>query len=227
VISALILIVTSSLLAMIAARQLMAGSHLSSNPMQAMMRRMMRGLVPPPGISPEALPDPESEGAALMVRYCVQCHDMPSPRYKTAGQWPVVYERMLQRMEMMSGGMMGGGMMGGGMMMGMDIEAPSAKESRQLLAYLQAQGMREAHPSELEAGPPDEVRAYREVCTRCHVLPSPSLHKPGEWAGVVARMEINMRLMNRPAVESIQREAIVRFLDAASRSTRDQQGNKP
>jgi cytochrome c5 len=181
------------------------------NPMREMMRRMMTGFVPPLGMTPENLPDPESTGARLVGRYCAQCHDLPSPRYKTAEQWPAVYERMLQRMRMM-----GGGMMGGGMMMGTRIDAPGDSESRVLLAYLRAQGMREARPEELAAGPSKERAVFREVCSRCHALPSPSLHSAEDWAGVIARMEGNMRLMNRPAVEPHQREAILRFLQTAS-----------
>ena len=185
--------------------------EMRSNPMQKMMRRMMQGLVPPPGMTPERLPDQESAGARLVARYCAQCHDLPSPRYKTAEQWPAAYERMLQRMHMMSGGMMGGGMM-----MGMQIDAPDDSESHNLLAYLLAQGMREAKPEELAAGPSKERAVFREVCSTCHALPSPSLHAPEAWAAVVARMEGNMRLMNRPAVELQQREAILRVLQSAS-----------
>ncbi len=35
----------------------------SDNPMRSMMRAMMQGLVPPPGMIPERLPDPDSSGA--------------------------------------------------------------------------------------------------------------------------------------------------------------------
>ena len=91
--------------------------------MRDMMRQMMRGAVPPPGMTPEALPGSGSPGAALLARYCTQCHDLPSPRYKTAEQWPEVFQRMVARMRMMSGGMMGGGMMGMG-----KLEAPDPAE---------------------------------------------------------------------------------------------------
>lgn len=131
----------------------------SSNPMREMMRTMMRGLVPPPGMTPESLPDADSDGARLAARYCAQCHDLPSPRYKTADQWPFVFDRMLGRMRMMSGEMMGG-MMGGGMMMDMGVDAPSETESRALLAYLQDHAMREAKPDELATGPAAERAVF-------------------------------------------------------------------
>jgi cytochrome c2 len=199
---------------------ILAQGQPSDNPMREMMRRMMRGFVPPPGMTPETLPDAESEGARLTARFCVQCHDLPSPRYKTASQWPEVFERMNARMRMMGGGgMMGGGMMSGGGMMGMmgRMETPTPQEAETLLRYLQQYAMVEAKPSELAAGPSEERPIFREVCSRCHALPSPSLHPPEEWLGVVARMQANMQLMDKPRITPQQRDAIVRFLQAASR----------
>ena len=195
-----------------------AQGQASGNPMREMMRGMMRGLVPPPGMTAESLPGAESEGARLTVRFCAQCHDLPSPRYKTAAQWPDVFQRMNGRMRMM-GGMMGGGMMGRGGMMGMmgGVEAPSEREAGTLLRYLQEYSMREATPDELATGPAAERAVFRGVCSQCHALPSPSLHPPEEWLAVMARMQINMQNMDRPRVTPEQREAIVRFLQAASR----------
>ena len=178
------------------------------NPRVQMMRRMMRGLVPPPGVIPQTLPVPESEGARLLVRYCGQCHDLPSPRYKTANQWPAVFERMSARMQMMSrGGMMGRGR----------IEAPGAGEARSLLAYLQRHGMQPARAEELQVGAPADRAKFTVICAGCHVLPSPSLHPPEEWPSVVTRMMGNMQLMNRPQMTESQREAVVRFLTTAAR----------
>ena len=181
--------------------------------MRDMMRQMMRGAVPPSGMTPEALPGPGAPGAAALVRYCTQCHDLPSPRYKTAEQWPEVFERMMARMRMMSGGMMGGSMMGMGR-----LQAPDAAEAQTLFAYLLRFAMVPASRAELQAGDPFDRAAFQTVCTRCHALPSPALHGPDEWAGVVARMQANMQLMERPPLSSEEREAIVRFLNAAARS---------
>lgn len=197
------------------------------NPMRSMMRGMMRGLVPPPGMTPEALPDSDSPGAKLVARFCVQCHDLPSPRYKTADQWPLVFDRMLGRMRMMSGemmggmmggGMMGGGMMGGGMMMGMRLEAPDAAEANALLEYLQGHAMREARPEELVAGNSADRTVFRRTCSQCHVLPSPSMQTHETWPGIVARMQVNERMMARPELTREQGVAIARFLQAASRT---------
>jgi mono/diheme cytochrome c family protein len=176
-----------------------------------MMRAMMRGVVPPPGMTPEALPGAGSPGAAVLVRYCTQCHDLPSPRYKTAEQWPEVLQRMVARMRMMSSGMMGGGMMGMNR-----LEAPDAAEAQTLLAYLLRFAMVPATGADLQAGDPYGRAAFQTVCTRCHALPSPALHADKEWPAVVARMEANMRLMDRPALSSEERDAIVRYLETAA-----------
>jgi cytochrome c5 len=179
--------------------------------MRDMMRQMMKGQVPPPGMTAAALPGSGTPGSAVLVHYCTQCHDLPSPRYKTAEQWPAVFERMVARMRMMSGGMMGGGMMGNGR-----LEAPDATEAQTLLAYLLRFAMVPATRAELQAGDPFDRAAFQTVCTRCHALPSPALHGPDEWPGVVARMRSNMQLMERPPLTSEQVEAIVRYLKAAT-----------
>jgi mono/diheme cytochrome c family protein len=181
---------------------------MSSGGMREMMRGMMHGQVPPPGLSPEALPAPDSEGARLLAGYCTQCHDLPSPRYKTAGEWPAVFERMLGRMRMMSGGMMAMHR----------LDAPSAAEGRTLLAYLREHAMVPAAPEELAAGTPADRAAFASLCARCHALPSPSMHPPERWPGIVARMQANMQLMDVGQLDEQQREAVVRFLQTASRA---------
>jgi len=69
--------------------------------MKEMMKRMMGDQLPP-GINAADLPDPQSQGARLLTRYCTQCHDLPSPTLHTSGEWPKVFARMNQRMKMMS-----------------------------------------------------------------------------------------------------------------------------
>jgi len=195
----------------VAAASALSQGMMGSGGMREMMRGMMQGQVPPPGMSPEALPAPETAGARLLATYCTQCHDLPSPRYRTAEQWPVVFGRMLGRMRMMSGGMMGGGMMGMGRM-----EAPGEAESETLLAYLRQYAMVPATPKELAAGAPADRAAFENLCSRCHALPSPALHPPEAWPGIVARMQANMQLMDVTQLNEQQREAVVGFLQTAS-----------
>jgi cytochrome c5 len=192
-----------------------AQGNSGENPMRNMMRRMMQGMVPPPGMVPERLPDSGSAGARLLVRFCEQCHDLPNPQYRTAGQWPSIFARMLGRMQMMGGGMMGHGMMGMGR-----IEAPTDSEARTLLDYLQTHAMIEARPNELAGGSPADRRVFSATCSQCHVPPSPSLHVQQEWPVVVARMEGNMKLMGKPGIAKDERDAIVRFLRSGSAMTK-------
>lgn len=179
--------------------------------MREMMREMMRGAVPPPGMTAERLPEPEAEGARLLLRYCEQCHDLPSPRYKTAAQWPEVFQRMTARMRRMSEGMMREGMMGMRRM-----EAPGLAEARTLLAYLVRNAMKEARDEELQAATPADRATFRAECTPCHALPSPALHTPEEWPVVVARMLTNMQAMGKPKPAPEQLDAVLRALRAGS-----------
>ena len=46
-----------------------ARNHWARSPHGAMLERIL-----PPAVEPQQLPEPRSEGAQLMSRYCVQCH---------------------------------------------------------------------------------------------------------------------------------------------------------
>ena len=60
---------------------MMGGGKMHSNePMKEMMQEMMRGRLPE-GIQRETLPKPDDPGAKLLIRYCGQCHNLPSPSY--------------------------------------------------------------------------------------------------------------------------------------------------
>ena len=142
-----------------------------------------------------------------LTMHCAQCHDLPSPRYKTADQWPAVFDRMLGRMEMMRRGRM---------MHRGRVESPSASEAGILLEYLKEFGMRPAHHDELNSGNEIDRKVFRMACSQCHVLPSPSLHSLEDWPAVVARMEGNIQLMNKQGITAQGREAINRFLKANS-----------
>lgn len=178
--------------------------------MREHMREMMRGAVPPPGLVREALPESGSEGAALLDRYCTQCHDLPSPRYRTAAQWPPVLERMLGHMERMAGGGMGG-MMGGAQIQVLPLESLNV-----LLAYLQAHAMQRARPEEMAPASPRERTMYGLVCSQCHAIPSPGLHPMTAWPGIVARMEVHMRHMRLPPLAPEARALILGALRATA-----------
>jgi cytochrome c5 len=156
------------------------------SPYGPMLRRIL-----PPGFAPASLPEPSSRGAALTVRYCVQCHNLPNPAMHQAAKWPKVVERMVARMR-------GRGNMGRlmhEMMAG--VKAPSDDEERVLLAYLRRNGQRPLDPRKYPEAFTPRGEPFRLACRQCHVLPDPKRHTAAEWRAVVARMEKNMEWMNR------------------------------
>jgi len=77
------------------------GGMMGQGNMKEMMKRMMGDQLPP-GIDAADIPDPQSQGALLLARYCTQCHDLPPPALHTSSEWPKVFARMNRRMKMMS-----------------------------------------------------------------------------------------------------------------------------
>ena len=145
----------------------------------------------PPGFTPEMLPERGSSGARLVLRYCVQCHNLPNPAMHHAEKWPKVVERMAERMR-------GKGNMGrlmSEMMAG--VLAPSAAEEAALVAYLARRAQRPLDPQRYPEVFRPAGEAFRLACQQCHVLPDPKRHTAAEWRAVVARMERNMQWMNR------------------------------
>lgn len=173
---------------------------------KGMMDRMMGGRVP--GLAPERLPDPDSKGAGLMVRYCSQCHNLPSPATHSQEEWPKVVERMDHHMGMMKG-------MGHREMR--RINRPTGEEKEIILRTLQAHGLK---PFAAEAVPsPDSpgAKKFQAVCSRCHVLPDIRLHTKSEWPDGVDRMRMNMRVIGKPVITNPERGEIVAYLKEHSR----------
>ena len=145
----------------------------------------------PPTFELRQLPERRSRGARLVVRYCVQCHNLPNPAMHQAAKWPAIFERMVVRMR-------GKGNLGELMQdMMAGVEAPSVDEATVLLAYLQKHGQRPLDPKKYPAVNLPEGQSFKLACQQCHVLPDPQRHKASEWPAVVARMEKNMERMNR------------------------------
>jgi cytochrome c5 len=145
----------------------------------------------PPAFEARQLPQPRSEGARLLKRYCVQCHNLPNPAMHDANRWPSVVERMVFRMR-------GNGNLGilmGELMAG--VEAPSEKEHRALLAYLNRHSQKALDPNKYPEAFSPSGEPFRLACNQCHVLPDPRRHTAAEWRKVVARMQENMQWMNR------------------------------
>jgi len=145
----------------------------------------------PPTFEIAQLPERKSRGARLLVRYCVQCHNLPNPAMHHTAKWPAVFERMVVRMR-------GKGNMGELMYeMMAGVEAPTVGEAEVLLAYLRKHSQRPLDPEKYPAVNEPEGQSFKLACQQCHVLPDPMRHKASEWPAVVARMEKNMEWMNR------------------------------
>jgi len=145
----------------------------------------------PPSFDARDLPERDSSGARLTLRYCVQCHNLPNPAMHHAAKWPVIVERMVERMEGRGNlGPLMSEMMGG-------VKAPSATETQTLVGYLRRHGQKALDPRRYPEVHRPEGEAFRLACSQCHVLPDPQRHTAVEWPKVVARMQENMAWMNR------------------------------
>ena len=145
----------------------------------------------PPGFEPAMLPEPDSRGAKLALRYCVQCHNLANPAMHEARKWPGIVERMVLRMQ-------GKGNMGAlmaDMMAG--VVAPAAEEKKALVAYLRRNAQRALDPKKYPEVNAPSGEPFRLACGQCHALPDPRRHSAAEWPAVVARMQKNMEWMNR------------------------------
>ena len=145
----------------------------------------------PPSFDARDLPERDSAGAALVRRYCVQCHNLPNPAMHNAAKWPAIVDRMVQRMQ-------GHGNLGTLMSeMMADVSAPSEEETRTLVAYLRRHAQRPLDARRYPDVYQPQGEAFRLACNQCHVLPDPQRHTAAEWRAVVARMQENMAWMNR------------------------------
>lgn len=149
----------------------------------------MLARVLPRSVTPPELPEPESDGARLLGKYCVQCHHLPNPAMHTAARWRPVVDRMVWRMR-------GGGNLGTimkGLMEG--VQAPTDAEVASLNAYLGRHAQR-AIASEHPALRTEAGQMYSIACSQCHELPDPQQHTAGEWPAVVQRMRRYMAQAN-------------------------------
>jgi mono/diheme cytochrome c family protein len=187
----------------------MHGGMMGREEMREMMQGMMGGMLPP-GVAPEALPDADSRGARLTARICSQCHDVPSPAFRTAEEWPRVAGRMFARLVMMARMPM---------MRGADFEYPSPEEREAIVEYLQAHALKPLPGAPPEPGS-EGAELFRTACSRCHALPDPALHMAQEWPAVVDRMRGRMREMGTETITDRERDVIVAYLSRHARGQR-------
>ena len=184
----------------------------SQSPHGRMLERIL-----PPAVTPANLPEPDSEGAQLTVRYCVQCHHLPNPQMHTAEKWATIVNRMVWRMQ-------GRGNMGSVMkdlMTG--VRAPSREEIAAINRYLRKHSQKEIDPQHpglrTEAG-----KMFSIACSQCHAAPDPQQHTSREWPAVVDRMKQHMSWANivvgapeLRTVPELRTQDIVQFLQRYAR----------
>jgi hypothetical protein len=167
----------------------------------------------PPTFEPAQLPQRQSRGARLLVQYCVQCHNLPSPAMHASDKWPGIVERMVLRMQ-------GKGNLGPVMheMMG-GVAAPTKEETKILVVYLRDHAQTAIDPALYPDLERPSGQSFKLACGQCHVLPDPTRHTASEWPQIVARMERNMAWMNRvvanvsdPRAPELRVDEIVAFL---------------
>jgi hypothetical protein len=178
----------------------------------------------PPVMQPGELPEPQSDGARLTARYCVQCHYLPNPQMHSAAKWGTTVERMVWRME-------GRGNMGTLMKeMMAHVRAPTTGEVATLTRYLRKHAQREIDPDH-PALRGTVGQMYSLACSQCHALPDPQRHTARHWPAVVERMKRHMAWANvvvgareLATVPELDTVAIVRLLQ---RYARAEAGTRP
>lgn len=172
--------------------------------------------LPPSGFETSDLPEPESTGPGLLHAYCTQCHWLPTPQMHSADEWPVLLRRMVLRMQVLEHRVKGPLLdrVGGESMEAsvMYRSLPSEAEMDTLTAYLTRNALPVASPGELPAT--EEAGVFVDRCSACHETPSPAAHTAGEWSGVLARMQDNMRNMRVDTLSERELDRIRTFLEA-------------
>jgi cytochrome c5 len=159
----------------------------------------------PPGIAPNFLPEPTSAGAALLQRYCTQCHNLPGPGRHTREEWPDVLARMgtLMQVSRFYRGLLG------------PVTLPNAQEQAELRAYLERNALRPLPPaSALFTSRSRQI--FVAACGDCHAAPDPRAYLARDWPVMLARMEQHRITMARAPLNAVQRAAIDAFVQELS-----------
>lgn len=155
--------------------------------------------LPPAGLTPTDLPEPDSPGARLLAEYCGQCHAIPAPSAHSATDWPGVTRRMWLRMDWLpaeSG-----------------VRVPQSQERFVLLDYLTRHALTVREAS-LPEGP--GRTEFERVCGQCHALPDPRVHSAQDWPTVFLRMERNMERMQVRPPGNAEANAVLTYLQSVS-----------
>lgn len=160
----------------------------------------------PRGISPTMLPNPDSDGAKVLINTCSQCHGLPAPGLHSATEWPVVVKRMQMHMQMH--------MQWSDRWMKIDI--PSEKELSVVIDYLQDNAQVPIDTTAYSDIKSTGGKIFSQTCSQCHVLPDPKQHAANEWPTVINRMLNHIATGNKLMPEKQEVEQITKFLQKHS-----------
>jgi len=158
----------------------------------------IRGI--PKGLSPDGLPDPKSRGATMLVLYCAQCHDMPSPAMHTQEEWTQVVDRMEKEMQIRRGGIL------------IRVMMPPEKDLQILRTYLAEFAQKPMDKTQFTDLETPSGQAFAATCSQCHAAPDPGQHTAHEWARVVLRMKSNIAAAGKKMPDESTVELINHFL---------------
>jgi cytochrome c5 len=155
--------------------------------------------LPPPGVAPGDLPEPQSAGAQSVGEFCSACHNVPAPSLHSATDWPGVVRRMWLRIDELPAEF--------------SVKNPTVQQRQVLLDYLLKHSLQVSGT----ALPQGAGRAtFSEMCSRCHALPDPRQHSAADWPAVVMRMEQRMTDMKVKRPSSAQTQEILGYLNRVS-----------
>jgi len=158
----------------------------------------IKRIVIPFGLTADQLPDPKSKGAALLASYCGQCHNLPSPKMHSTGDWPMRFEKMMDHALLMAGASPG-------------VKIPVDKEKKELVSYLEKNGFRALPANSPLRGEPQMFNVIWH-CSVCHAVPDPDQFPAKEWGNIVDRMNIYRKKQGREEMSNADRKEVINFL---------------
>lgn len=172
--------------------------HFSTSAAGEWEKGTKRIVIPTFGLTADQLPDHQSKGAVLFASYCSQCHNLPSPKMHSSGDWPVRFEKMMDHAILMSG-------------TSTAIKIPVDKEKKEIVSYLEKNGFRGLPANSPLRGEP-QVFNIIWFCSVCHAVPDPDQFPAKEWAKIVDRMNGYRKKQGREEMSNSDRELVINFL---------------
>jgi cytochrome c5 len=171
------------------------GAQAALSPSDQLLLASAKVALPPEGVIPADLPDPQSSGATYLQTYCMTCHSLPSPAMHSATDWPGVLRRMWLRMGLLESTFR--------------VPEPDLGERIVLLDYLVGNALKVTTETLPDRPGRDE---FQKTCNQCHELPDPHQHSSQDWFVVVRRMNDHMQAILGKQLTNAEIEQITTYL---------------